>query len=38
MLLKNPFGPVPIQEEDEDKQDYIFEKADIEFDTRADLM
>lgn len=38
MLARNPFAPVPIEEEEEEQNSYIFQKADIEFDTRADLM
>lgn len=38
MLKRNPFEPVPIEEEEEDNQSYIFHRADIEFDTRADLL
>jgi hypothetical protein len=38
MLARNPFEPVPIEEEEKDAQDYIYQQADIEFDTRADLL
>lgn len=38
MLAKTPFSPVPIEDEEQEESSYIFQKADIEFDTRADLM
>ena len=38
MLSRNPFEPVPIEEEEKDEEDYIYQKADIEFDTKADLL
>lgn len=38
MLARTPFSAVPIEEEEEEDNSYIFQKADIEFDTRADLM
>jgi hypothetical protein len=38
MLARTPFAAVPIEDEEEEDNSYIFQKADVEFDTRADLM
>lgn len=37
MLAKNPFEPVPIEEEEDDPGDYVYKKAQLEFDTSADF-
>ena len=31
MLAKNPFVAVPIEEEEKEHQDYIYQKAELEF-------
>lgn len=39
MLARNPFEPVPIEEEQQEERTYLYQQtADLEFDTRADLM
>ena len=38
MLTKNPFEPVPIEEEENQSGDYIYQKAQVEFDTKADFL
>ena len=38
MLARNPFEPVPIEEEENEERDYIYQKSQVEFDTRADLL
>jgi hypothetical protein len=39
MLARNPFEPVPIEEEQREERTYLYQQtADLEFDTRADLL
>lgn len=38
MLARNPFEPVPIEEEEKEEREYIFQRSEVEFDTKADLM
>jgi len=38
MLARNPFEPVPIEDEVDEPGDYIYQKAQMEFDTKADFL